>query len=817
MKRIDLSGEWKLIRVKNNESVPAQVPGDTHSALLDAGKIPDPYWADNELSVQWIGREDWIYSRKFTVSAEMLSEKSVFLNCDCLDTITDIIINGKKAGSTENMFVRYRFEVKKFLRPGENTIEILFHSSENAAVEASKKLKYPVPHGSSPVQSPNRNLVRKVQCHSGWDWGTCLMVAGIYGDIYLGAYSDARIEHVYCDQKHSKGVCEVKVNCEVFSPDGEKTTMKIRLGDQELVKTAVLAKGLNRIDVTITVKNPILWWPNGFGKQHLYDLEVKVGGSEIRKKLGLRKLELISEEDKLGLSMLFRVNGVDIFAKGADWIPCDALPQRQTREAIEYLLDSAAKVNMNMLRVWGGGQYEYDYFYEMCDEKGLMIWQDFMFACSLYPATDEFLDLVKQEAVYQVKRLRDYACIVIWCGNNENLGALGWYKESKDSRDRYLVDYDRLNEGVLGNTVRELDPGRVFWPSSPCGGPGDYSDGFHNDKRGDMHYWGVWHGGKSFDEFHKIFPRFCSEFGYQSFPSMDTVKTYASENQFNVTSPIMEHHQRNSGGNSKIIEMFSRYFRLPEGFENFVYLSQIQQGLAIKTAVEHWRRLRPNCMGTIYWQLNDNWPVCSWASLNYQGSWKLLHYMAKRFYAPAMVSAIQDDEKKQIEIFLTNDTVKAQKAKVCIQVRDLAGKVTFEERISTSVPAGSAKQIRKYDLAKLATKPDSHFMVLKMDIDGTIFRNEHFFCAWKKYEFPKTLIKTKIRAVKEGFEVKLESDLPAFYVGLFAEGINGEFDDNCLTLLPREARTVTFIPRQKTTMEDFKKSLTVKHLRDTYA
>lgn len=816
MRTLNLAGEWVLTRVKTKEKTPAQVPGDTHSALLDAGKIPDPYWGDNELSLQWIGREDWIYSRTFYVAKEMMSEKSVFLNCDCLDTITEIKINGKKVGSTENMFVRYRFEVKKFLKLGENTIEILFHSAENAAVAAAKELPYPVPHGDNIVQSPHRNLIRKVQCHSGWDWGPCLMVAGIYGDIYLGAYSDARIDYAYCDQKHSKGLCEVKVNCEVFSPDGEKTTMKISLGKEELIKTVELKPGQNRISGTVQVKNPELWWPNGHGGQPLYDLCVRVGGSEIKRRIGLRKIELIAEKDKIGLSMIFRVNGVDIFCKGADWIPCDALPQRQTREAVEYLLESSKKANMNMLRVWGGGQYESNSFYELCDEKGIMIWQDFMFACALYPASREFLENVKQEAVHQVKRLRDHACMALWCGNNENIGALNWFKDARENRDRYLVDYDRLNEGVLGNTARELDPDRVFWPSSPCGGPGDYSDTFHKDSCGDMHYWGVWHEGKSFSEFLKIFPRFCSEFGYQSFPSMDMIRSYSPESQFNVTSPIMEHHQRNRGGNSKIIEMFSRNFRLPEGFANFVYLSQVQQGLAIKTAVEHWRRLRPNCMGVIYWQLNDNWPVASWASLNYQGSWKLLHYMARNFYAPAIVSAIQDENGK-IEIHLTNDTAKSRKAKVLVQVRDFTGKVTFEENISATLPSGGAKLMRHYELAKLTEKPDSHFMTLKMEADGEIFRNEHFFCAWKKCELPTADIKLKVKTVKEGFEITLDADRPAFYVSLFAEGICGEFDDNCFTLLPGEKRTVIFKPKSNVTTDAFKKALSVKHLRETYA
>ncbi len=571
------------------------------------------------------------------------------------------------------------------------------------------------------------------------------------------------------------------------------------------------------ISGAVTLKDPELWWPTGFGKQHLYDLEVRIGGSELCKKIGIRTIELISEEDKTGRSMLFRVNGLDIFAKGADWIPCDALPQRQTPEAVEYLLDSAVKANMNMLRIWGGGQYEHEFFYEMCDEKGLLIWQDFMFACSLYPATDDFLELVHKEAEHQVKRLRDHACIALWCGNNENLGALNWFKESKENRDRYLVDYDRLNEGVLGNTVRERDPDRVFWPSSPCGGAGDYSDAFHNDKRGDMHYWGVWHQGKSFDSFLKIFPRFCSEFGYQSFPSMDTVRNYATDNQLNVTSPVMEHHQRNVGGNSKIIEMFSRYFRLPEGFVNFVYLSQVMQGIAIKTAVEHWRRLRPECMGVIYWQLNDNWPVCSWASLNYRGSWKLMHYMVKRFYAPVTACAIQDDDKRTVGIYVVNDTLQAQMGNVLLQVRDLSGKITQEHNLKASVPANSAKQIHEYELSKLTDAPASHFITLTAELDGKTFRNEHFFSQWKKYDFPKTAINIKSRAVKEGFEVSLYADKPAFYVSAFAENIAGEFDDNCFTLVPGEKRTLVFRPREDVSTEAFKKALSVKHLRDTYA
>ena len=354
----------------------------------------------------------------------MLRAPSVFLNCDSLDTITGISINGQFVGSTENQFVRYRFEIKPFLKIGENQIEVLFHSSENVALELSEKLPYPVPHiiGDMPsLQSMHRNLVRKVQCHSGWDWGPCLMVAGICGDISIHAVELGRIEYVYCEQTHSKNSCQVEVSCEFLAIAACKVTMKVDIDGVQVDTPVTLMAGLNIVKTTVTVKNPRLWWPNGYGEQPLYTLRVQIAGNECHKKIGFRKLELISEEGTIGRSMIFRVNDVDIFCKGGNWIPCDALPERQTPERYEDLLTSAVQANMNMLRVWGGGQYESDYFYELCDAKGLLVWQDFMFSCSTYPGTRDFLKNVRLEARHQVKRLRDFACIAIWCGDNENI------------------------------------------------------------------------------------------------------------------------------------------------------------------------------------------------------------------------------------------------------------------------------------------------------------------------------------------------------------------------------------------------------------
>ena len=808
MQTLNLTGNWTLRSADGKHQLPARVPGDNISALLAAKQIPDPYWADNEIRLQWIGRADWVYERQFRVSQAQFAEQSIFLNCDGLDTLATIFMNGRRVTRSENMFTRLRVEVKPFLRVGLNTIRIVIASAEVGAAAEARRLPYPIPHGTNPVQSMHRNLIRKVQCHSGWDWGPCLMVSGINGSLYLGATSRGRIEYVATTQQHRRNRVTVEVAVEVVSPAGGKTVLEVQLGTEQIQKPVTLQPGHNVVRTQVTLRNPKLWWPNGYGAQPLYSLVVRVAGDEVRKRLGLRTVAVVNVEDKRGLSMGFRVNGVEIFAKGANWIPCDALPQRQTRAALEDLLTSAQQAHMNMLRVWGGGQYESDDFYDLCDEKGLLLWHDFMFSCALYPATPKFLENVRQEARHQVKRLRDHACLALWCGNNEDVGALNWFEESRKNRDRYLVDYDRLNEGVLGQTVDECDPTRTFWPSSPCGGRGDYSDCWHADNRGDMHYWSVWHEGKSLDAYHTVTPRFCSEFGYQSFPSLDTIRQYAPKSQFNVTAPIMEWHQRNVGGNSRITEMFSRYFRLPEGFANFVYLSQVQQALAIKTAVEHWRHLRPTCLGTLYWQLNDNWPVCSWASLDYGGKWKLLHYAAKKFYAPVLVSAFQRKEG-QLEVWVTNDQRTPVRGTVVAEVRNFSGKLIRRYRRPARVAAGSAKLIKKWNIADLIADPASAF--LQLTFNGAT--NTHFLTEYKRCELAQPRIRIQ---VGKGHRVTLRTDKPAFFVSLNATGIPGEFTENCLTLLPGQAQTLTFKPKHPVTLAAFRKSLTLHHLRATY-
>lgn len=823
MKHISLRGTWILSNEAHGLSVAAELPGDTHSALIAAGVIADPYYGEQEQDALWVGQEDWHYEREFEVDETFLNETSIFINIENLDTLASIFLNGELVAHTQNAFVRYRFEVKPLLRLGENHICIKIHSAEQAAKKAATRLPYNIPHMGFPVQSPHRNLIRKTQCHSGWDWGPCLMVSGVYGDIYLGAVSLVRIEHVLISQTHSDAGVTVEVSCEVEAVAAGEVVCEFTLGEVNLKEQAFLQIGSNHITRTLIVTNPRLWWPNGYGEAYLYDLRVAIGTDSTCQRVGLRTIEVRSESDACGRSLEFLVNGVPIFIKGANWIPADALPQRITPETINDLLDSATHAHMNMIRVWGGGQYETDSFYDLCDQKGLLVWQDFMFSCALYPANSDFLANVHLEAEFQVKRLQHRTCLAIWCGNNENIGVLMRFKEPKANPYPYTIDYDRLNDGVLGSIVRRYDPSRMFWPSSPCGGPGDFSDGWHNDSRGDMHFWGVWARGEPFENYLKISPRFCSEFGYQSFPSLDVVRSFTNNDQQNVTSPTMEYHQRNPGGNARILENFARYFRFPSGFENMVYLSQVQQGIAIRTAVEHFRRLRPTCMGALYWQLNDVWPACSWSSIDYGGKWKLLHYMAKQFYAPLLISVTEEDGGAT-GIWISSDLLQEETAIVTVRLIDFSGTILLSDAFSVHVAAATSQCIQTYassEWTSLAESlPSTTFLHVALKTAVGTSENSYFFTHYKACTLQQSHVVVNIACNSDNndntFVLTLTADRPAFFVALDVEGIRGQFSDNVFTLTGSEPKTIVFTPKTAIGLEAFRSCLRVYHLRDSY-
>ncbi len=891
MNKIMLHGEWNL-SLENNDvasvpknvissiiqpnTIPFSLPGDIHSALLKKEIIQDPYYAKNELDVQWIGRTDWICTKEIDVPSSF-KHGTQYIILNSADTFVKVFINNKEVGKCCNMFRKWRFDVSDYLQEGKNIITLVFEPSERHAIKAASKLPYEIPCSLYDISSPNRNLVRKIQCHAGWDWGPCIMAFGVYDSIYLEQCIEGHIDYIesrtlpIC-KKTTKEVeagldwnvevgitytsfvdANVSVTCFLEKDNGEKITEK--------TFEALVKAGENRIEETLKVANPDMWYVAGcrpeddkaiietgfptLNENTLYTLTVKIESSSFSKKIGFRTIETIAEEDSYGKSLYFKVNGRPVFSKGANWIPGDALPSRITDEKLNYLLDTIVKANQNTVRVWGGGRYESTMFYELCDRKGIMVWQDCMFSCSTYPSNTEFLDNVRHEIRHQVRRLQSHPSIVLWCGNNEDLGALTWYDVSIKNRDRYLVDYDRLNEGVIGDEIQKLDSDRAWWPSSPSAGPNDFSDNWHSDGRGDMHYWSVWHEKKSFNSYLTIKPRFVSEFGYQSFPSLEEVKSYTPDDQLNFTSPVMEFHQRSPGGNSIILENFSRYFRFPEGLHSMLYVSQVQQALAIKTAVEYWRSLRPICMGAIYWQLNDVWPIASWSSIEYSGRWKLLHYEAKKFFAPLALVLLKKDrnakentgdstvagggvlQKKDetIQACILNDTRQKISGELIIRMIDFTGTEIEKISIKKDIEPDSVESAWEMNVLDYPVESENYFIYAEFKYKNHATNATVFPAVYKQCEIQKAHINVEI---DENLCVTLTSDNPAFFVAL-ETSFGGTFSTNMVTLLPGKPVSIQFKAEEslsaysnkaafkKISKEDFLQSLTVTSLRDTYA
>ena len=814
MNELILDGSWTLFSCENpSQKIPAVLPGDNYSALVNAGLCPDPYYGKNELEIQKFRYESWNWERDFTVSEDLLSLPYLYLELSMVDTFCTVFVNEKAVCECGNAYAAYRPKIKRFLHPGQNTIRFAFRPIDAEAKLIAEKCGGNYPH-SGDCLVEHLNQVRKPICSGGWDWGITLSAYGIYAPIRITGRKNASIRSIYTKQDHFQNKVKVTAVAEIFAEREGTETAEFRFNGESRSVSTVLHPGDNLVQTVFEVKNPRLWWPNGFGSPELYPLTVSTSIESETRQIGLRKLEVINEEDQYGFSLKFRVNGIDIIAKGADWIPCDAMPSGQTPERYEDLLESARISNMNMIRVWGGGQYEKDCFYEICDRKGLLVWQDMMFAVAIYPADDAFIRDVCMELEYQIRRLRSHACVAMWCGDNECIACLTWLPEEREQR---LENYKKLN-AALAEKVKELDPERTFRISSPSGRPGNFNKGWHNDKDGDMHYWEVWHGGKDFSANYSIKPRFCSEFGYQAFPSLETVSKFCPEEEYDVLSPTMSHHQKCHLGNQPILRMFEKYFRNPEGFANFLYLSQVQQALAIKTGVEYWRTLKPRCMGTLFWQFNDNWPVASWSSVEFGGKWKLLQYEARRFYNPVISVMLKTPEGKY-ELYAVSDLAEECEVTIREDCLSLSGIVAESHRHHVTLSPGESRLVQQYDAEYFSGFfPEQHFIELYTMAKGAggkcySHRNSFFFAAFRDMMLPDAEIQVQVR---DDNTISLTTDLPAFFVTLDACGVPGIFSDNNFTLLPGETREINFQRKEPVSTEKLKSRLTVCHLRQTY-
>jgi beta-mannosidase len=784
---INLAGHWQLKSFDGKHMTEMRVPGDVHSALIAAKIIPHPYVRENENLVQWVAQSDWSIVRTF----EMNVVEQSYLDITYLDTVVTVLVNGTIVLEAQNCFRRYRPDVSKALRVGVNEIEIKFHSNIRAGAKKQAAQPFYIPYSKNcPI--PDGNMLRKPACDFGWDWNLAIAPFGLYGEIALRKHEVVRIESVQAHQLHlPSGAVVLNVEVALHAEHaGGTISYSVSFNGDTHAREIEIGPGTWRAWETFEIEKPKLWWPQGSGEQSLYDLVVTCGGEVQKTQIGLRKIELISEPDEAGSCFVVRVNGHDIFCKGANWIPADALPSQATPQLTRKLLQAAVDANMNMIRVWGGGTYEQDHFYETCDELGLLVWQDFMFACNLYPSTDEFLSEVKEEVGYQVRRLGHHACIALWCGDNELIGALTWFAESRKNRDRYLVNYDRLNR-CIEVAAKAADENINWWPSSPSPGVLDFGDAWHDDSKGDMHFWSVWHEGRDFAHYRDVKPRFCSEFGFQSFPSMAVMRQFAKPEDMNISSPVMDSHQKNVGGNARIAETMFRYFRFPMKFEDFVYVSQIQHGLAMRTAVEYWRTLKPHCMGALYWQLNDTWPVASWSGLDHGGAWKALHYMARRFYAPVAAFAVPSKDGQTISIMAVNDGLQMVEVEVLCEAVEPNGDCRRIKLQTRTIPADRAVEVLSFGAKELDDA------ILHITLNGA--DTNHFALKpYKMYAFENSKINIKI----QGNNLELSAQKPAYFVSLEAD-VTGHFSDNAFDLLPGKPKTIQFLPDDKSAIPNF--------------
>ncbi len=824
--KFELDSGWEFRQAGADVWKSATVPGCVHSDLLRNGMIPDPFHGRNELDLLWLERVDWEYRAEFEVGDELLALDCVDLVLKGLDTVASVWINGSLVAETANMFVGYRVAVKELLRAGANTIEVRFLSVDAAIARRTTERK-PVPSD----YLGGRTELRKEQCASGWDWGPRLTTSGIWRPIRLEGWSGNRIQDWSVRQRHGGGECAVEVVVAGARAGRRYLTRAVLSFDGEVVATAEGALGES---VDLIVAKPELWWPNGQGAQPLYEVSAELLDGDVvldrrDQRIGLCRIELDRGRDEWGAAFRFVVNGRPVFAKGANWIPAHSFVNEGVA-LIPDLLDSAVAANMNLLRVWGGGIYEVEEFYEECLERGLLVWQDFMFACAIYPGDADFVREVKAEAEYQVRRLRNYSHIALWCGNNENEQIYG----PEIRADRKLRrDYEKIFVELLPRTLEKLLPGAAYISSSEHN-PDDRFSNTQNPDSGDAHYWGVWHERAPISDYEKQFHRFFSEFGMQAYPCVETARTFTESR--NLFGPEMDNHQKNGGGNQIIFHYISELFRFPKDYESCVYLSQIMQAFTLRFGIEHMRRNLPQTMGAVYWQLNDCWPVASWSSVDFGGRWKALHYAAKRFFAPALVSVKRLGSETihtstntvlsdvdGVEVHTVFDGPTAVKGELSWAVWSVRGNVVLETgRKAVRLANGEARRRQVLKLGDWIEKNGRDDLAVRCRLEAAGHEasdSTTFLVPPRRVEFARARVEAKVAvgAVKGTFEIRVTSDRIAYQVFLnLAEGVEYRLSDNYFDVFPGEVCMVVLRPIKALTLTRVRRLLTVASYRDSY-
>ncbi|MFN8470977.1 MAG: glycoside hydrolase family 2 protein [Anaerolineae bacterium] len=817
-----LVGTWQFREVGQEEWLPGRVPGSVHVDLLALDRIPDPFFGDNEKHVAWVAESDWEYRSSFTVSPAVLDEEHIFLVCDGLDTLAAITLNGQELGRTDNMFRQYRWDVKSLLIEGDNELRIAFASpvryiTQRQAIRPMAGVSQAIPGGPH---------LRKAPCQFGWDWGPQLPPIGIWKDIRLEGYTSARLADVHLRQVHADGAVsvEVKASAERWSNDSLSVRVRVSTPLGEILEESAPLGDGSEARISVDIPNPQLWWPNGYGARPLYQVEVALAQSDSDDDLrdsrafqvGLRTIELRQAEDAYGRSFVFVVNGVPIFAKGSNWIPADSFPTRVTDEQLEWLFQSLAETHQNMLRVWGGGFYEEERFYDLCDRYGILVWQDFIFSCSIYPLDNlDFVENVRVEAVENIRRLRHRTSLALWCGNNEM--EQGWHDWGWNRPELHDLKnaYDKFFHQILPQWCAAEDPDHAYWPSSPSSDT-PFQDP-NGQRQGDAHYWDVWHGRKPFTAYRDQYPRFMSEFGFQALPPLPTIRTYADEADWNMTSYIMEQHQKNASGNALMMAQMGDTFRMPDNFESLVYLSLALQAEGIRYGVEHWRRHPQRVAGTLYWQINDCWPVASWSSIDYFGRWKALHYAARRFYAPILLS-IEDAPPRQA-LYVTNDTTQAWSGQIRWTLEALDGEtLAFGEEPVDAAPLAST-HVRTLDFADQVTDGNAREVIFVAELwqdDERLALQVATFVPTKHLSLADPGLMVDLRVDDGRLTVNLATTSLARLVELSLDGADTVFSDNYFDLPAGRTVTVTCPIPVGWRAEEAEAALCVRSVYDSY-
>ena len=831
MNDIELNNGWQFSQSEKNDWREAQVPGSIQQDLIRYNILPDPFYGTNENLVQWPENENWDFRKTFNLTEKELQFDDAILTFEGLDTHADVFLNGSKILHAQNMFIGYKVPVKDILRKGENQLYIRFYSPITYMEPADLTNGFEYPAGNDHGEKKMSVYSRKAPYQFGWDWGMRLAQLGIWKSISLTFYNKIRIDDYYVKQLSvSAQMAQIENQIEIYSVTKEpfNANIMIQYGLSEkdvktINKEISIEPGRNFFNIPLEIANPERWMPAGWGKQNLYNFTIKIQKdnqtiAEKTEQIGLRKIRLVYEPDLYGKKFYFEVNGIPFFAKGADYIPGEIMIARQDKDYYDRLFENVTGANMNFLRVWGGGIYENDYFYHLADEKGILIWQDCIFACTTYPSDENFLSNVKDEIVYNIKRLRNHASLALWCGNNEIGEALehwGWEKQfAPDIMKKFRDGYNKTFRKLIPELVEEYDGTRNYIQSSP-----DSANWVNTEslKFGDAHYWGLWHGREPFEILNERIPRFMSEFGFQSFPEMKTIRTFASEEDLDINSDVMKIHQKSGIGNEVIKKYMEMYYHTPKNFEDFVYVGLVMQGNGMKEGIEAHRRNQPYCMGTLYWQLNDDWPVVSWSSIDYYNNWKALHYKAREVFAPIALGS--ELKNNQLSFFILSDKLEnVDNLQLHVQVIDFEGKILKNFKQTVSAKSNSSFKVSTYNIADLVNEEQKHHCVIHAwlsDKKDNFISGKNIYFFWPvNLNLPETTIQKTVSYGDGKYTITLWSKYLAKDVFVEIPIQGAKFSDNFFDLMPGEKKTIVITSPQLKASD--KTPISIKHLRETY-